>query len=447
VRKVNTSGTISTIAGTGSCFISGDGGPASVARLQYPFGVACDGLGNVYIADDGNNRIRKINSAGIISTIAGSPTFGFSGDGGPSTAAKLYYPQAVATDPAGNVYISDVNNNRIRMINTSGVINTIIGDGIEGFAGDGGDPLLAEIARSTGIAVDASGKIYIADNNNHRIRYVHVPSHAPYFTAGHSQNVTYCSTEIIYIDTLLKVFDVDAGQTETWSVITAPVHGILSSGYSTTSTGTVLTPTGMNYQPLGYIGNDSFKIRIDDGFFSDTTTVYISIVSPLIAGSISGIDSLCPGDTLSFTATVSGGTWNSSNGSVASVSVSGLVTAVGPGANVITYTVTNACGTAVASFPFRVSAYCSDKVTNVSAGPGKLSIFPNPGDGAITVMLSAPQNEDVHVTVTNMPGRQVAEFDMVTNEPNSVTLNVAPGIYILSAVSTHGKYIGKIIVK
>lgn len=167
VRKVNTSGTISTIAGTGTAGYNGDGINATTAQLNYPSNVAIDGSGNVYIADGNNHRIRKINSSGIISTFAGSGSSGL-GNGGPATAAQLYIPFGVAVDGSGNVYISDVaaGNNLVRKVNTSGIINAFAGTGTSGFSGDGGAATAAEISPN-GISVDGSSNVYIADGLGH----------------------------------------------------------------------------------------------------------------------------------------------------------------------------------------------------------------------------------------------------------------------------------------
>ena len=124
--------TIHTFAGNGTYGYSGDGGPATTAEVNHPFGVAVDGSGNVFIADSYNQRIRKINTLGIISTIAGTGMAGYSGDGGAATAAELYIPIGVAIDGSGNVYIADASNNRIRKVNSSGVISTIAGTGTLG---------------------------------------------------------------------------------------------------------------------------------------------------------------------------------------------------------------------------------------------------------------------------------------------------------------------------
>ena len=172
IRKVDSTGTITTIAGTGELGFSGDGGPAAAARLAFPYGVAVDSAGNLYIADTGNRRIRKIDSTGTITTIAGTGELGFSGDGGPAAAARLAFPYGVAVDSAGNLYIADVSNQRIRKIDSTGTIITIAGTGELGFSGDGGQAVEAELRNPYGVAVDSAGNVYIADVSNHRIRKV-----------------------------------------------------------------------------------------------------------------------------------------------------------------------------------------------------------------------------------------------------------------------------------
>ena len=172
IRKVDTSGIISTVPLDGLVGFSGDGGPATDASLNFPSDVSVDGSGNIYIADMNNGRIRKVDTSGIISTVAGNGTFGFSGDGGPATDASLNFPSDVSVDGSGNIYIADMNNGRIRKVDTSGIISTVAGNGTFGFSGDGGPATDAKLFTPRGVYVDGSGVIYIVDWFNHLIRKV-----------------------------------------------------------------------------------------------------------------------------------------------------------------------------------------------------------------------------------------------------------------------------------
>lgn len=171
IRKVNTAGIITTIAGTGFGGFSGDGGPATAAKISGAEGIATDAAGNVYIVDRDNQRIRKISTSGIITTVAGNGFIGYNGDGVLATSTSLYSPMAVAVDAAGNLYIADYLNNRIRKVNTSGIISTIAGNGNDAFSGDGGLATAAEIRSPTGIAVDAAGNVFFVDGS-FRIRKI-----------------------------------------------------------------------------------------------------------------------------------------------------------------------------------------------------------------------------------------------------------------------------------
>jgi uncharacterized protein (TIGR03437 family) len=169
IRRIS-NGIITTIAGNGTTGFSGDGGPATSAQLNLSYGVAgitVDAEGNVYIPDVGNNRIRKV-SKGVITTVAGTGASGFSGDNGPAPSARLSLPKAVAVDASGNLYIADAGNGRIRKV-SNGVITTIAGGGVGGL-GDNGFALNAQLSDPAAIAVDRSGFLYIADRANARIR-------------------------------------------------------------------------------------------------------------------------------------------------------------------------------------------------------------------------------------------------------------------------------------
>ncbi len=172
VRKIDRNGVISTIAGNGTPGYSGDGGLAINAQLSFIWSVFPDKAGNIYIADFGNQRIRKIDKNGIITTIAGNGTRGFSGDGGLATNAQLNSPVSVVVDAIGNLYVADRDNNRIRKINTDGIITTIAGDGNLGFTGDDGPAILSELNTPIAITIDTGENLLITDLGNSRVRKI-----------------------------------------------------------------------------------------------------------------------------------------------------------------------------------------------------------------------------------------------------------------------------------
>ncbi len=172
VRMISTSGIITTIIGNGVGGFSGDGGQATAAEINAPQGIFIDKKGNIYIGDFFNNRIRKVNTSGIIRNIAGNGFTNFSGDGGPATAAELNGPSDVCVDTTGNVYIADETFSHIRIVNTSGIINTFAGNGVNGYSGDGGPATAAEIHGPSGVRIDGAQNIYIADLQNRVIRKV-----------------------------------------------------------------------------------------------------------------------------------------------------------------------------------------------------------------------------------------------------------------------------------
>jgi sugar lactone lactonase YvrE len=170
VRKVLPDGTIVAFAGIGKPGRQGNAHSAADTSLKFPTGVVTDTLGHVYIADSGNNEVRIANANGVMSTFAGTGKVGFSGDGGLAMHAKLHYPTGLGVDPSGNVFVADTRNDRIRQINTSGIISTYAGTGRPGFSGDGGPATMAQIKTPTGdLAADGSA-VYFADTVNRRVR-------------------------------------------------------------------------------------------------------------------------------------------------------------------------------------------------------------------------------------------------------------------------------------
>jgi sugar lactone lactonase YvrE len=172
IRRISPTGIITTVAGSGKGAFAGDGGPATSAGMT-PLTVTVDGADNLYIADYFNNRIRKVSPSGIITTVAGggNPADGL-GDGGPATSARLSLPSGVAVDASGNLLIADSGNNRVRMVTPAGTISTFAGTGQAGFAGDGGPATAAQLNAPNAPVVDNAGRIFFTDLGNHRVRMV-----------------------------------------------------------------------------------------------------------------------------------------------------------------------------------------------------------------------------------------------------------------------------------
>ena len=172
IRKVSASGIIGTVAGTGIAGFGGDSGPAKSAKINLPTGIVVDSTKNILFSDSANNRIRKISSVGTITTIVGTGLAGFSGDGGLATAAMISQPYGLALDSSGNLFFADLGNQRIRKIDTSGIITTVAGTGVAGFNGDGGPATSAQLNNALAVIAGAAGDLYIADTENLRVRKV-----------------------------------------------------------------------------------------------------------------------------------------------------------------------------------------------------------------------------------------------------------------------------------
>ncbi len=169
--RVVKGGDITTFAGSGARGFSGDGGLATAAALNHPVALALDTTGALLICDQGNERVRRI-SQGQIATVAGNGVQGFAGDGGVATSAELNEPSGIAASADGRIFIADTNNQRLRVVATNGIISTFAGTGVAGFSGDGGPASAAQLSRPTGLAIDAAGNLFIADENNHRLRRI-----------------------------------------------------------------------------------------------------------------------------------------------------------------------------------------------------------------------------------------------------------------------------------
>jgi bacillolysin len=268
---------------------------------------------------------------------------------------------------------------------------------------------------------------------------------APAFTAGVSQSLTVCqNSSARSISSLMAITDANAGQTETWTVVTAPAHGTLSGfGISATSTGGVVTPSGMTYTPVaGYSGTDAFTIRVSDGMSTSTTTVNVTITGYPNAGTISGPASIATGASVAFTATVASGTWSSSNTGIATISsTTGLATGISAGNVTISYTVTNSCGSATATYKTRVKANGHTGVSSATTGVSEegqkvgISIYPNPTSGAFTVESPAPGTLHLY----SLQGALIGVYNLNAGiTAVSLSSGLSPGIYIAKYLNKDG---------
>jgi len=502
IRKINAAtGIITTVAGTGTPGYSGDGGAATSAMIQGQLGICVDAAQNVYLADGANNVIRKVTAAtGIISTIAGNGTAGYTGDGGPASAALLSSPTVICIDRSGNLFFADQSyttgglieystTNFIREISAAtGNINTVVGNSvystlfdctglntflgcvtgiccdstgncffneiscscrkldvstgyvtavagnfaIESYDGNGGNSLTTWMNYPYGICADASDNLYVADNQNDRIRTLIQVSHTPSFAYGHGQSVSICEGANIFLGTQMTITDIDSAQTETFTVLSAPAHGTLSGfPYSMLSTGqdTVAIPSGVSYTASsGYIGTDVFKVVVSDGALSDTLTLYVNVNNgtPAI---ISGAASVCLGNTITLSNTDTSGTWTISNGSATITPGSGSAIIAGTtvGVDTILYNYTNTCGTgttmqivAVQTTPISGTITGADNVV-----AGSTITLTDPATGGVWSSLDntvatisptgvvtglTPGGDAIFYTVTNACGSTAASY-------------------------------------
>lgn len=245
IRKVDVGGTITTIAGNGTAAYSGDGGGATSASLNNPAGIAVDAVGNLFIADKGNNRIRRVDTNGVITTIAGTNGVGgYSGDGGLAITNRLNSPTGVAVDSDGSLFIADQNNNRVRQIGTNGIITTVVGTGISSFSGDGGLASNAAVCLPAGVAVDIAGNLYIADQNNFRIRKVAF-SNKPYLT----------------------LFNVNFNNASNYSVVVTSASGSVTSSVVTVNlqlppiTPALTASNGLCALTWGAVSNQTYQLQ------------------------------------------------------------------------------------------------------------------------------------------------------------------------------------------
>ncbi len=315
IRKVDAAGIISTYVGTGTGGYSGDGGPAREAKVSNPLGIATDQAGNLYIADQYNHVIRKVDTTGVITTVAGKGTSGFSGDGGRATLAQLNGPNDVTVDSAGNLFISDAANNRIRKVDTGGNISTVAGDGTGSYGGDGGPATSAQIRIPTGVAVDSAGNLFIADVfYNYRIRKVDttgvISTYAGNGTLGYSNDVGQATsaplsaTNDLTVDSAGNLFFPEYGRIRkvdtsgVISIVAGDNRNDIRLGDGGPATSASLSPSDVAINGLGNLliadkGNDRIR-KVDTGVaitqqpqdqtvFAGSTVSFSAMVSGLVS--------------------------------------------------------------------------------------------------------------------------------------------------------------------
>ena len=336
IRKVTVStGIITTFAGTGLAGFFGDGAAATTARFRNPEGLAFDASGNLYIADCGNNRIRVVNTSGIINTVAGNATNVYAGDGIPATATGLNGPVGIAFDAAGNYYIADVQHHSVRVVDiATNLINTAAGDGTAGYNNDCISPFVAQLNMPTGLAFDGLGNLFITDRNNNRVRKIAPPcSGTPSPGIVNTTAANGCTS---YIPTLsLSGASSGCDISFQWESSNdgssfTPIAGATSATYSDTVTA-----------PIYY---DCIVTCGGSGLSANSTSVFLDVTDTIHLTPITGPDSLCPATTITLSETVSGGIWSATNTN-ASVSSTGVVLGNVAGIDTIIYTATNICGT------------------------------------------------------------------------------------------------------
>ena len=446
VRKVDPMGIVTTVGGNGTLGYSGDGGPATNAAL-VPQSITNSLDGSIYISDYVHGVIRKINPAGIISTYAGTGAAGFGGDGGPATAAQFETLWGIKMDTTGNLFICDAN--KVRKVNTAGIINTIAGTGVAGFSGDGGPATACEFHTTNSITTvwNSCGEhIFVSEQDNNNVREIVDYNHLPLFTEGHTHVLNLCEdTGLININTMLAITDSDSGQTETWWVIKSPAHGTLIAAFSAVSTGGVITPSGLTYTPTtGFIGADTFRVMvIDCGNAPDSATFYVTVIPTPEVSPISGLDTVCYHKTITLTDTATGGSWFATNANA--IVTAGIVQGEHTGLDTVSYMVANGCGSTKVSLPIYVKD-CSAGLSSLVADE-EITIYPNPSTGSFTLKFPPGSSETASITITNMMGQKVKEMTASTLYPINLQLNSPPGIYFLTAVSSHILWSNKVIIR
>ena len=415
---------ITTVAGGANTSL-GDGGFAVNAGLDGPIDVALDDSGNFYIADAYNNRIRKVNAAGIITTIAGNDTTTFNGDGIPATAAHLLRPAGIIYDH-GSIYFADAFHNRIRKIDTNGIITTIAGNGTGGYTGDNVLADTTELYDPHCIVLDNSGNLYITDWGNHRIRKVSstgvIMTVAGTGVAGYTgDSGPATAAEInapygISIDNIGNLYFADA--------YANVVRKIDLSGIITTfAGGGIVLGDGGPATSAELVGPAGLAINGNNIYIADSHNQRVRIVD-----APSGIITTIAGDgTMGY----SGDNGSATAGELSEPS--GLAIDADGNLYIADF---NSNHIRRVGWPLNV-----DKLTPYIYG---ITLYPNPTSGIFTIDIIENITEQAQIIITNESGEKVKDLNVLTNTSLPIMLDQPPGIYYLSAIISHG-IVNKII--
>ena len=380
IRKVDAAGVITTIAGTGTTMgggFSGDGGPATAAQLNAPLGMVFDHAGNLYIADNYNNRIRKISTTGIITTIAGTDTAGYNGDNIPATAAQLNSPHFIAFDAAENLYICDYNNSRIRKIDGSGIITTIAGTGSTmGSPAEDSAATLASVHHPYGIAIDENGNIYFSDETANKVRRIN-----------------------------------PAGIVST----------IAGNGHSNYNGDNIPATNAWLFNPCGIAVDNSGNV-----YFADGNNCRIrKIDNTGIITTIAGI----------------GSSAYSGDGGPATAAAISAITGV---------TISTSGDMYIAGFSsdvIRLVTHAINSVPEINNEPVNIELYPNPNNGAFELLVKTGQDGPVDIFIADAMGRVIYRFRGMTNHAMTIKIPALPGLYLATVATTQGTSKKAIIVQ
>ena len=432
VCRVNTAHVINTIAGNNTNCLAGDGGLATAAQTFSAMSVAVDNHGNMFVSDATNSVIRKINTAGIISTYAGTGASGFSGDNGPATSAKLSEPRGLVTDPSGNLFVADYTNHCIRKISPSGIITTVAGTGISGGSGNGTPATASMLSYPVNLNLDGNGNLYICDWGNNMLEMVdtfgnihHLAGCYSHMFSGDGGPATAACINLPY-----SVCVDNAGNIYFGDVNNARIRVI-------DPTGTINTFAGTGVAGFSGDGGPATAARIN--FPSDME------VGP--DGSIYFTDALnnvvrkiAPDHTIS---TIVGDTLAGFSGDGGPASAALLSRPMGlsfdPWGN---YYIADWLNNRVRKVGNNLHSYVQEV-----ADDKKLVIYPNPGNGQFTFYFPTPQNEQLLISIMDISGREVFRTRMSTNQKTPIFTEQPAGMYIVTATTAAGRHYQKLVIE